>query len=72
ISPTRTASVACSAASFSDSNPYFEFRVSAFNLANRHRLGGIDQNLDSSTFGQINNPQVNSPREIQFGLKFYF
>ncbi len=51
---------------------YFEFRASAFNVANRHKLGGIDQNLDSSTFGRINNPQVNSPREIQFGLKFYF
>ncbi len=51
---------------------YFEFRASAFNVANRHRLGGIDQNLDSSTFGQINDPQVNRPREIQFGLKFYF
>ena len=51
---------------------FIEFRASAFNLANRHRLGGIDQNIDSSTFGQITNPQVNSPREIQFGLKFYF
>ena len=51
---------------------WIEFRASAFNVANRHRLGGIDQNIDSSTFGQVNNPQVNSPREIQFGLKVYF
>ena len=51
---------------------YFELRAAAFNIFNRHRLGGIDQNLDSSTFGRINNPQINSPREIQFGVKFYF
>lgn len=53
-------------------NRYFELRASAFNIFNRHRLGGIDQNFDSSTFGQINNPQINSPREIQLGIKFYF
>lgn len=58
--------------SFGGEKRFFEFRVSAFNVANRHRLGGIDQSLDSSTFGQINNPQINSPREIQFGLKYYF
>ncbi len=57
---------------FGGEKRYLEFRASAFNVANRHRLGGIDQNLDSSTFGRINNPQINSPREIQFGLKFYF
>lgn len=52
---------------------YFEFRASAFNIANRHRLGDIEQNMDNSaTFGTIKNPQINSPREIQFGLKFYF
>ncbi|MBO0797327.1 MAG: TonB-dependent receptor [Blastocatellia bacterium] len=51
---------------------YLEFRATAFNIFNRHRLGGIDTNLDSPTFGMITNPQVNSPREIQFGLKFYF
>ena len=57
---------------FGGEKRYFEFRIAAFNVANRHRLGGIDQNLDSSTFGRINNPQINAPREIQFGLKFYF
>ena len=51
---------------------YLEFRAAAFNLLNRHRLGGIDTNFDSSTFGRITNPQTNSPREIQFGLKIYF
>jgi len=52
---------------------YLEFRVAAFNILNRHRLGGIDTNFDSSTFGMITNPQATvGPREIQFGLKFYF
>jgi hypothetical protein len=35
-------------------------------------LGGIDSNFDSANFGKITNPQTNNPREIQFGLKFYF
>jgi hypothetical protein len=51
---------------------YLEIRAAAFNLLNRHRLGDIDTNFDSSTFGMIRNPQINSPREIQFGLKVYF
>lgn len=51
---------------------YFELRGSAFNIFNRHRLGGIDQNLDSPTFGRINNPQINNPREIQFAFRFIF
>lgn len=55
-----------------DEQRYFEIRGSAFNVFNRHRLGGIDQNLDSPTFGQVNNPQINSPREIQFAFRFIF
>jgi hypothetical protein len=51
---------------------YFEFRASAFNALNRHRLPGPNDNMDSSTFGYIVNAQGNSPRQIQFGLKFYF
>jgi hypothetical protein len=51
---------------------YAEIRASAFNIFNRHRLGGIDSNFDSANFGKITNPQTNNPREIQFGLKFYF
>jgi len=52
---------------------YLEFRVAAFNILNRRRLGGIDTNLDSPTFGMIANPQVTiGPHEIQFRLKFYF
>ena len=51
---------------------YFEFRASAFNALNRHWLPGPTTNMDSSTFGYIVNAQGNSPRQIQFGLKFYF
>jgi len=51
---------------------YLEFRVAAFNLFNRHRLGGIDTNRDNTSFGKFTNPQVNVAREIQFGLKLYF
>ncbi len=51
---------------------FLEFRVAAFNIFNRHRLGGITTNFDNSTFGMITNPQTIGAREIQFGLKFYF
>jgi hypothetical protein len=57
---------------------YLEFRVAAFNIFNRHRLGGLTRdsattNFDDPTFGMITNPQDGiGPREIQFGLKFYF
>ena len=57
---------------------YLEFRVAAFDVFNRHRLSGfsfngITTNFDSPTFGMITNPQAGiGPREIQFGLKFYF
>lgn len=50
-----------------------EFRATMLNIANRHRLGGIDTNLDSSTFGVITNPMSGiSAREIQFGIKLFF
>ncbi|MGE0133374.1 MAG: TonB-dependent receptor [Blastocatellales bacterium] len=58
--------------SFGSEKRYLEFRVAAFNVFNRHRLGGINTNFDSSTFGNITNPQTIGAREIQFGLKFYF
>jgi hypothetical protein len=58
---------------------YFELRASAFNIGNRHVLGGaggtgpgIDLNMDDAAFGKITNPQTNSPRSIQFALKFVF
>jgi hypothetical protein len=53
-----------------------ELRGSAFNIANRHTIGGnagaINTNLDSGTFGMITNPQTNNPRSIQLGLKIVF
>lgn len=57
---------------FGSEKRYLEFRVAAFNLFNRHRLGSIDTNFDSSTFSNITNPQTIGAREIHFGLKFYF
>jgi len=51
---------------------YLELRASASNVLNRHRLPGPIVNVDSSDFGKITQPQGNSPRTIQLGLKFYF
>ena len=55
-----------------DEKKYFEFRASAFNALNRHLLPGPNTNMDSANFGMITDPQGNSPRQIQLGLKFYF
>ena len=55
-----------------DERRYFEFRASASNALNRHRLPGPSTNFESSDFGKITQAQGNSPREIQLGLKFYF
>ncbi|HEY2930322.1 MAG TPA: carboxypeptidase regulatory-like domain-containing protein [Acidobacteriota bacterium] len=49
-----------------------EFRASAFNIANRHLLGGLSTGVTSSTFGRFSNPQSNQPRNIQFALRFSF
>ena len=49
-----------------------EFRGSAFNLANRHLLGGLTTGLTSATFGQFSNPQTNQPRNIEFHLRFSY
>ncbi|HET8549478.1 MAG TPA: TonB-dependent receptor [Bryobacteraceae bacterium] len=51
---------------------YFEIRAAARNALNRARLAGPNTNFDSVDFGRITSAQGNSPREIQFGLKFYF
>jgi hypothetical protein len=47
-----------------------EFRGSAFNVANRHLLGGLTTSITSSTFGQFTNPQSNQPRNIEGSLRF--
>ena len=51
---------------------YFELRASASNALNRVVIPGPDTNVTSSTFGKITQAQSNSPRNIQFGLKFIF
>ena len=50
----------------------FEFRASAFNVANRHLLGSLGTNITASNFGQFTNPQSNSPRNVEFSLRFKF
>ena len=47
-----------------------EFRGSAFNIANRHLLGGINSTVGNSAFGQFTNPQSNLPRNVEFSLRF--
>jgi hypothetical protein len=49
-----------------------EFRASAFNVANRHLLGGLNTNITNSTFGTFSNPQSNLPRNLQFSLRVSF
>ena len=49
-----------------------EIRASASNALNRALLAAPDINITSPTFGKITQPQGNSPRNIQLGLKFYF
>lgn len=51
---------------------YFEFRASASNAFNRVLLSTPDLNMNDNTFGKIIQPQGNSPRQVQMGLKFYF
>jgi hypothetical protein len=47
-----------------------EFRGSAFNIANRHLLGGINTTVGNSAFGRFTNPQANLPRNVEFSLRF--
>ncbi|HEY8458886.1 MAG TPA: TonB-dependent receptor [Blastocatellia bacterium] len=49
-----------------------EFRASAFNVANRHLLGGLNTNISSAAFGTFSNPQSNLPRNLQFSLRVSF
>lgn len=51
---------------------YFDFRAEFFNVLNYVSLGPPSRSIASpATFGQITT-QVNNPRNVQFGLKFYF
>ena len=48
-----------------------EFRSSFYNLFNHANLGNPDTTVLNSTFGKITS-MSNSPRVIEFGLKFAF
>ncbi|MBL8231933.1 MAG: TonB-dependent receptor [Bryobacterales bacterium] len=51
---------------------YFDFRVEFFNVFNNVSWAPPGLNINSpATFGAIGG-QVNNPRNIQFGLKYYF
>jgi hypothetical protein len=50
---------------------YFEFRAEAFNVLNNVVFNSPDANLTDSNFGHVTG-QLNPPRELQLGLKFYF
>ena len=52
-----------------------EFRAEVFNIFNRHRYFGPDNDFRSSGFGfsgAIDNRDIYAPREIQLGLRFIF
>jgi hypothetical protein len=49
-----------------------EFRASAFNVANRHLLGGLNTTITSAAYGTFSNPQSNLPRNLQFSLRVSF
>ncbi len=48
-----------------------EFRVDAFNVLNHPAFAAADQNVNSTTFGQISG-EVNARRVVQFGLNYEF
>ena len=49
-----------------------ELRASAFNVANRHLLGGLNTGITAATFGTFSNPQSNLPRNLQFSVRVSF
>jgi hypothetical protein len=57
---------------FGSEHRHAEFRASASNALNRALLAAPDISITSPTFGKITQPQGNSPRNVQLGLKFYF
>ena len=48
----------------------FQFRTEFFNAFNHTNFNAVDTGRDDATFGQV--LSAHSPREIQFGGKFYF
>jgi hypothetical protein len=51
-----------------------EFRAEAFNIFNRVRFGTGNTQLQSQTFGVLTGAgsQINTPRQLQLALKFYY
>ncbi len=51
-----------------------EFRAEAFNVFNRVRFGTGSTQLQNSQFGVLvgAGSQINTPRNLQLALKFYF
>ena len=52
-------------------NMRLDFRAEAFNVLNRTVFGTGSTSLNSNTFGVVTN-QVNTPRQLQLALKFYW
>jgi hypothetical protein len=52
----------------------FEFRAEAFNVFNRVRFGTGNTQLQSQSFGVLTGAasQINTPRNLQLALKFYY
>ncbi len=51
-----------------------EFRAEAFNVFNRVRFGTGSTQLQNAQFGVLvgSGSQINTPRNLQLALKFYF
>jgi hypothetical protein len=49
-----------------------EIRASAFNVANRHLMGGLNTTITANNFGTFSNPQSNLPRNLQFSVRVSF
>ncbi len=49
-----------------------EIRASAFNVANRHLMGGLNTSITAANFGTFSNPQSNLPRNLQFSVRISF
>jgi hypothetical protein len=50
---------------------YFEFRAESFNLFNRAMFNIPNSSLGGTNFGAVTS-QLNSPRQLQMGLKFNY
>jgi hypothetical protein len=50
---------------------YFQFRAEAFNVFNNVVFGYPDSGLSDVNYGRVTS-QINAPRILQLGLKFYF